>query len=198
MTMRFSLKNPLLSPDPKKNHISTMKKPGLPGSFQLWLVFATFATFLIHESAHWLMGTALGYPMRFHLNGVAATIAMSPGHKALVDAAGPLITVVQGIVAFVLVVRSRRIVAYAFLYIAAFMRLLATAISLTHLNDEARLSQYLDLGAWTLPLLVTTGLVFLAWHASRSLRLRWTDHILCYMTASVAVALVVGVDRFLL
>lgn len=173
-----------------------MKKPVLPKRFYLWLVLATFATFLIHESAHWLMGTALGYTMTFHLNGVVATTAMQPAHKALVDAAGPMITILQAVVAYVLVLRSRQIVAYAFLYIAAFMRLLATAISLIHLNDEARLSQWLGLGTWTLPLLVTAALVFLAWRASCSLRLTWVDQLWCYVTASVAVGVVVGLDRF--
>jgi len=174
-----------------------MKKSVLPAKFYLWLFLATILTFLIHESAHWLMGTALGYTMTFHLNGVAATTAMQPAHKALVDAAGPLVTALQGVVAFMLVFRSRQIVAYAFLYVAAFMRLLATAISLVHLNDEARLSQYVGLGTWTLPLLVTAGLVFLTWRASRHMQLTWLDHLWCYITASIAIGAVVGVDRLL-
>lgn len=194
---RFPTTDALPSPHKPKRTTIQMKKSVLPAKFYLWLFVATILTFLIHESAHWLMGTALGYTMTFHLNGVAATTAMQPAHKALVDAAGPLVTVLQGVVAFMLVMRSRQIVAYAFLYIAAFMRLLATAISLMHLNDEARLSQYLGLGTWTLPLLVTAGLVFLVWRASRSLQLTWMDHLLCYLAASASIALVVGFDRLI-
>ena len=80
---------------------------------------------------------------------------------------------------------------------AFFMRLLATAITLFSANDEARLSIYFGLGLWPLPLLVSSGLFFLTWLASQHLKLKWRDQLGCYVTASIAVSFVVGIDKFI-
>jgi hypothetical protein len=152
----------------------------------------------MHESGHWLMGAALGMDMRFGLNGVRYLSATADWQRALADASGPLVTIVQGIVAYVLVRRGASLKAFAFLYAAAFMRLVAGLVSVLHPNDEARLSMYFGLGKWTLPVLVAAGLIVLAAKSSRRLGLTWKDQALCYLVASLAVTAIVGLDRFVL
>ena len=163
----------------------------------LWLFLAGFATFALHEAAHFMAGLALGYDMSARLNGVSSLTPASATHKAIIDAAGPLITIAQAVVTFILVRRFKLSVAFAFLYFAAFMRLLATGVSAFNLNDEARLSVYFGLGAWTVPIVVSLGLMLLAWRGSQSLALTWRQHGLCYLTASVTVTVIVGLDRML-
>ncbi|MGJ9419307.1 hypothetical protein ACHAC9_16330 [Massilia sp. CMS3.1] len=170
----------------------------LNAPFYLWLVLAFLITNLLHESGHWLMGAALGMEMRFGLNAVTYLSPTEPWQRALADGAGPLVTIVQAIIAWVIVRRGASLKAFAFLYAAAFMRLVAGLVSVMHPNDEARLSIYLGLGKWTLPVLVAAGLIFLAMEGAKRLGLTWKDHALCYLVASLAVTAIVGLDRFVL
>jgi glucan phosphoethanolaminetransferase (alkaline phosphatase superfamily) len=170
----------------------TLKK-----SFYLWLCGAAFLSYLVHEGAHWLMGASFGLHMEFGINAVRYLSPLTPWQKAMTDGAGPLVTILQAIVAYALVQRTRAPLAFAFLYFAAFMRVVAALISLVMPNDEARLSAYLGLGMWTLPLLVGGALVALVWKASRQLQLTWKDQLLCYLAASVVTTLIVVLDRVL-
>ena len=168
----------------------------LKAPFYLWFVLAFFITNLVHEAGHWLMAAALGIEPVFGLNGVKYLAARSDLQRALADGAGPLVTIVQGIVAYALVMRSASLKAYAFLYAAAFMRLAAAVVSVMLPNDEARISMLLGLGKWTLPLLVAAGLVVLAVKGSRRFGLTWKDHVVCYLVASLTITAIVALDRF--
>ncbi len=178
----------------KSSPISTAK-------LSIWLFLAGFATFVLHEAAHYFVGLALGYDMTARLNGVSSLTPAPAAHKATIDAAGPLMTIAQAVIAYILLRRLRSqnklAVAFAFLYFAAFMRVLATGVSAFNLNDEARLSTFLNLGTWTLPVIVSASLVMLAWRGSRLLALTWKQHLACYLAASITVTLVVGLDRVL-
>jgi len=98
---------------------------------------------------------------------------------------------------FWLVKRHRSQVGFALLYMAFFMRLLAAGMSFFNPNDEARISQLLGLGTWTLPLIVVLGLFCLLMSASRNLKLKFRDQFFCYLLASVVVSLIVGADAAL-
>jgi hypothetical protein len=174
-----------------------LPQPITTARLNLWLFLAGFATFALHEAAHFATGWALGYDMTARLNGVSSLTPALLTHKAIIDAAGPLATIAQAIVAFILLRHYKLNVAFAFLYFAAFMRVLATGVSTFNLNDEARLSLYLGIGTWTVPIMVSAGLLLLAWRGSRVLALTWKQHIWCYVTASISVSLVVGLDRLL-
>ena len=170
----------------------------LHARFYLWLALAFLITNLIHESAHWLVGAALGFDMQFGLNGVRYLSPALPWQRALADGAGPIVTIVQAIAAYVLVMRTAAPKAFAFLYAAAFMRLVAGLVSVMHPNDEARVSMYFGLGKWTLPVLVAAGLITLAIKGGKRLGLSWKDQLGCYLVASLAVSAIVGLDRFIL
>lgn len=169
-------------------------KPVLDARFHLILFCVGIATFLVHESAHWLTGVAMGHDMVATPNHVRSSSPMDALDQALVSAAGPLVTIVQGILGFRLVRRNQSRPGFALLYMAFFMRLLAAGASLFNPNDEARLSQLLGLGTWTLPLVVVAGLLALLVSASRALRLRFSDQFCCYLVASIVASLIVGVD----
>lgn len=170
----------------------TLKK-----SFFAWLFLVFLITNVIHEFAHWLAGAAFGAEMTPTLNAIRVSSPMIPWHKAVLDAAGPAVTIVQAIIALVFVLRSGSYKAFAFLYAAMFMRLVAGLVTVINPNDEARLSMFLELGMWTLPVAVAALLVALVARAHRRLGLNWKDQLVCYLAASVAVSLIVGVDRVL-
>jgi hypothetical protein len=150
--------------------------------------------FFVHELAHWLAGSALGHDMIASPNRVWSKYPMPVGDQGLVAAAGPLVTIVQGIIGFWLVRRRQSHIGFALLYMAFFMRLLATAMSLFNPNDEASVSQLLGIGKWTLPLIVVSGLFILFRAASRKLKLGYPDQFFCFSVASLVVSLIVGAD----
>jgi hypothetical protein len=170
----------------------------LKAPFYPWLIAAFLISYLIHETAHWLMGAALGMDVQFRLNAVRYLSPTAPWQRALADAAGPLVTIAQALIAYLMVQRGASVRAFAFLYVAAFMRFAAGVVSVAYPNDEARLSLAAGLGKWTLPVVVAAGLVVLAYKGSRRLGLTWKDQVLCYLVASLAISAIVGLDRFVL
>ncbi len=169
----------------------------LKPSFFVLLVPVFFVTNLVHEGCHWIMGAALGFEMRFGLNTVSYLSASEPWQRALADGAGPAVTICQALLAYALLLRSGSTRAFAFLYAAFFMRLVAGLVSVMHPNDEARVGMYLGIGKWTLPVLVAAGLLVLVIKGSRRLSLGWKDQLGCYLVASLTVSVIVGLDMVL-
>jgi hypothetical protein len=172
----------------------TDSKRVFSNSFYALLLLLGIGSFLVHELAHWCAGIALGYDMVASPNHVWPRGPMSAVDQGLVSAAGPLITIAQGVAGFWLVRRRRSMVGFALLYMAFFMRLLANALNLFNPNDEASVSRLLGLGTWTLPLVVVVGLFILLLIASRELKLRFRDQLFCFLVASAATTLIIGVD----
>jgi hypothetical protein len=165
--------------------------------FYLLLFSVGLGTFLVHEFAHWLTGVSLGYEMVASPNHVRSIGEMSATHELLVSAAGPVITIVQAIAGFIILRGQRALFGFALLYMAFFMRLLAAVVSIFNPNDEARISEQLGLGTWTLPAIVVVFLFALVVIGSRRLELRFREQFVCYVTASIVVSLVVGLDALL-
>ena len=159
------------------------------------LVFiAGFITFALHEAGHWLAAVLLGHEAYFGLNSAGARGTVGPADHAIISAAGPVVTLVQALVALWLVQTRASAAAWAFLFWAAFMRFMATVISLFNPNDEARISDWLGWGMWTLPIIVTLGLFALLAVGSLRLKVSWKTLALTWVVASIAVSAVVGLD----
>lgn len=162
------------------------------------LVFiAGFITFALHEGGHWLAALLLGHEPFFGLNSAGTRDAVSAADHAVISAAGPAVTIVQALIALALVQARSSAAAWVFLFWAAFMRFMATAISLFNPNDEARISEWLGWGPWALPLMVTAALFALLAIGSRRLRVSWKTLALTWVAASVAVSAVVGLDMLI-
>jgi len=163
-------------------------------SFYAWFALVAVATYLIHEAAHWVVGAALGYPVSYGINSVIPGAPMTSTDHMLMSAAGPAVTVVTAWLAFYFVMRRQSLIAYAVLYFALFMRVIAAGVSVFNPNDEARISAMLGLGPWLLPGFVVITLLIPTFIASRRLRLSWKVNLLAYAVSSVVAAAVVGLD----
>lgn len=164
------------------------------GSFYAWFALVAVATYVVHEAAHWIVGAALGYPVSYGINSVIPGAPMTASDHMLMSAAGPAVTVVAALIAFYVVMRRESLVAYAVLYFALFMRVIAAGVSVFNLNDEARISDMLGLGSWLLPSVVIIVLLVPTVIASRHLRLSWKVNALAYVVSSLVAAAVVGLD----
>ncbi len=175
-----------------------MKSTRITTGFYIQLVIVMVAGFVLHEFAHWAMGKALGYPMQMSLNQ-AGPVGVVPGsgHKVLIDAAGPMLTLLLALVGFMLVIVRGQLFGWLWVFSALMMRALAAAVGVIMPNDEARISQHLGLGTWTLPVIVVAILLVLTIAASRRLRLGWKTHAAAYLVCSAALAAVVMSDQLL-
>ncbi|NBB65144.1 hypothetical protein GVN18_38450 [Pseudomonas sp. ODNR1LW] len=168
-----------------------------PGFYQL-LPLIALATFVLHEGAHWLAGVVLGHEMTVSLNSSAPVGAVSREHALLISAAGPLVTLAGGLIAFALVLARDSLAAYGVVFFALFMRFSAGLISLIHPNDEARISLDLGLGLYTLPVAMVGGLLVLTVIAARRLGLGWKTHVAAYLVCTAALTAVVVADQVLM
>lgn len=156
-------------------------------------IVVTIVTYLVHEGAHWLAGEMLGYDMWVNVNsaGLASGEYRSEWHQQLVSAAGPLMTLTQAVTAFVFVRKFKAISAFAILFAALMMRFVAMLVSLNNPNDEARVSEWLGLGPWTLHILIVAILLGLTLKGGAYLKLGWWSYALAYLAVSLGLAAVV-------
>lgn len=173
-------------------------RPPLDRRFYLALVLVGPITYLIHEGAHWIVGRALGLDVSFSLNGVTPRSGATEAQMLALSAAGPAITYAQALLAYLAVRREANSVAFAFLLWAAFMRVVATGISVVLPNDEARVSLVLGAGYWTLPIITSGTLCYLAWAGSRMFDARARDYVTSYLVLSAVTAGIVFGDQYLL
>lgn len=135
----------------------------------------------IHELAHWLAATALGYEAVMTLN----TVYLKSGeykqdwHWILVSGIGPLITILQALVVYWwLRQKGWNANLYPFLLLTLYTRLLAGFMNLFNLNDEGRISHFLGIGDFTLSIIVSAFLGVLVYKVSKQHRPGWRYQLL--------------------
>jgi hypothetical protein len=140
----------------------------ITGKYILVTALAVLFSWMLHEFAHWTAGSLLDYNMGMSLNKTFPVngVFNSDEDYQLVSAAGPAITLLQALLVFVLMKKEKTNLLYPFLFTCFYMRLFATVISFRHLNDEARISHSLAIGTFTLPIIITTVLLFLVYKTS--------------------------------
>ncbi len=164
----------------------------LTWQYVLICAVAVFLSWILHEGAHWLTAEALGYNATLNLNSVSlAEGVYHNGDEHLVSAAGPLFTILQALVVFVLLLRSRNRNWYPFLFVPLYMRAMAGVLNAINLNDEGRISNSLGLGTYTLSLLVCAFLAFLVYRASKTCGYRagfqWINILLTMLFSSIII-----------
>ena len=166
----------------------------------VWLAVTTVVGFILHEFAHWLAGTLLGFDMMMSLNRAWAigSPSISEQSNFLIVLAGPVATIAIAAVGLVLVYQRASIIGYAMVLSSFAMRCLAFGASVFSPNDEAKISAYFGL-PWYSAFLVTCSILFVMLVlVIRRLSIRWTTHVISYFVLSVTFAAVVFGDAELL
>lgn len=144
-------------------------------TFQYWryavmVMIAVLLSFELHELVHYFTGEYLGNKMGMTFNScfpVAGYYSGGDRDYATVSATGPLFTILQAIIFYLLLNRKNNYYLYPFLFIPFFMRCSAMIISFKNPNDEARVSNFHHLGTFTLPLIVSALLFYFVYRISR-------------------------------
>ncbi len=173
--------------------------PRITGRYVLICCIAMLLSFVLHELAHWVAGQALGNDMALRLNSVYPVSGeyAQPQHYTMVSAAGPLFTLLQAILFWLILRQVDRPALYPFLLTPLYMRMLATVMSLMNPNDEARISNELGLGTFTLPIIVCCFLFYII--ADVNMRRHWRARF-TWLTLALIVAsssMLILADQFL-
>jgi hypothetical protein len=138
-------------------------------NYVLITLAAVATTWIIHEFAHWLTGELLGNDMAMTLNGgyPLAGEHKEHWHTILIDTAGPAVTIIQALIAWLVIKKKNYIILFPFLATCFYMRLLAGGMNVINLNDEGRISNEIGLGTYTIPVLVVSLLFILVYTICR-------------------------------
>jgi len=139
----------------------------------LVLLLAAYASYLFHEFGHWLAGTLLGNEMSMSLNGAWPTSGnyLRESHSLPVGIGGPAFTVLQALIALVIIEKYETVLAYPFLIFPLVFRVFSLTLGEFSAQDEAGISATLGLGKYTVVIIVCSILFGLVWRGSRTLKL---------------------------
>ncbi len=163
------------------------------------VIVAVIATWIIHEFAHWITSELLGYEAILRINGVSPLDGQNPTDldKILISASGPVITVLQAlIIFFVLKSRDWNKYLYPFLFTAFYMRFLAGLMNIINPNDEGRISIFLGIGTFTLPIIISGLLFFMVYKISKMHNLNWKFQLATTLVVMVVSSILILTDQF--
>jgi hypothetical protein len=138
----------------------------------LLLIPASYITFLFHEFGHWIIGEFLGNDMIYSLNGVRTTGGFLNSYDSLyVILGGPLFTIFQAIFFLIIIEKFKTIYAYPFVFFPVFMRFITLTLGRFSGQDEAKISTILNIGTYTIALIVLGILLITILRASYKLKI---------------------------
>lgn len=143
-----------------KNMIKTISKDLQESriDWKIMLLFlpVAFFTYLFHEFGHWIVGVSLGNQMVMSLNNSTTMSGSYLGvnDNLFISIGGPLFTILQAIMALVLIKRFKTIYALPFLFFAGFCRIFSDIFGGFNLQDESRIATMLDAGRYTVAIIV--------------------------------------------
>lgn len=176
-----------------------MRDKRLTFSYVLAVTVAVIFTWIIHEFAHWLTSESLGYETIMRLNGTSPANGekVAEGHKIFISASGPIVTILQGLIAFIILqnhVWNKFI--YPFLFTAFYMRLLAGLMNFINPNDEGRIGVFFEIGIFTIPIIVNGLLFFMIFKVSKRYGLNWKFQLGTTLIVILISSLLILSDQF--
>jgi len=137
------------------------------------LLLAAYVSFVFHECGHWLAGTLLGYEMAMDLNGtwVKNGHFINESNALLFCMGGPAFTILQAVIALVIVEKTKKLLVFPFLFFPAIVRVFPLMLGAYSAEDEAKISAMIGLGMNAVGIIICSILFLLAWRGSRTLKL---------------------------
>ncbi len=161
---------------------------------------AVIFTWVLHEFAHWITSESLGYESVMSLNSVSVTEGQekSASHEVYISVAGPLITIFQAVIVFlILQTKGWNKLIYPLLFTPLYMRFLAGVMNFIKPNDEGRIGEFLGIGLFTVSLFVCALLFYLVFRISKKYRLNWRFNFLTTVLIMASSSILILADQFL-
>jgi hypothetical protein len=163
--------------------------PQKPIDLKFFLLFipVAYGSYLFHEFGHWIVGEMLGNDMVYSLNYVwpKAGTYVHPGHDLYVSIGGPAFSILQSIIALLIIELFKSTYAYPFAFLPWFNRFFSLVFGGFGKQDEARVSAILGIGTYAVAIVVLVILLAIVVRCSHNLKigLRTNSYILTVSTA---------------
>lgn len=173
-----------------------LKESGISWKVALIFIPVAFFTFLFHEFGHWLAGEILGNDMVLSLNNSNSQNGhyIDQTHGLYISMGGPAFTILQAIIFLVLIEKIKTIYAYPAIFFAAFCRFFSIIFGGFSLQDEAKISSMLGIGAYTVAIIVMLVLFLIVWRSSYLLKnLKGIGYY--FVLSTLSILLVIGINK---
>jgi hypothetical protein len=172
--------------------------PALDLKYIFISIISVLATFIFHELAHVAMGEMLGYNMGMTMNAAYPLSGKidSDMHQNLISAAGPVFTILQAIFCYFLLLKGRSLYLYPFLFVPLYMRLLAGVMNGFNPNDEGRISANLQLGTYTLSIIVCLLIGLMVYHVTKKCGLSRKFQLMNFFLAMLFTSILIMANQY--
>lgn len=170
----------------------------ITGKYVVVVIVSVLFTWIIHEFAHWAVSELLGYDTIMRLNGVFPKAGENPTevHSAIVSISGPVITILQAIITFLLLKQKWSKSLYPLLFTAFYMRFLASLMNFIETNDEGRVSEFLGMGTFTLAVIISIFLFYMVFKISKKYTLTRKFQLVTTIIVMLASSVLILSDQF--
>jgi hypothetical protein len=158
-----------------------------------------FAHNYFHEFGHWIIGKLLGYEMGISLNGVWLKEGhyISDKHGLYVGIGGPAFSILQALIFMLLIEKYDYVYAYPFVFFPLFSRFFSLSLGNFSAQDEAGISTALELGTYTVAIIVLLILFLIVLRTTYKLKFGLRHNILFFMACSVSKLIEIEIIKIL-
>ncbi len=168
---------------------------------KLFLLFipVSYASFLIHEFGHWMVGEALGNRMVYGLNLVWPKDGhyIDASQAVFVLIGGPAFTILLSILFGLIIEKYKTIYAYPVVFFQMYLRFFSLAFGGFSKQDEAAISAILNLGTYTVAAIVCILLLLIVLRASYKLKVNLKNNNYFLVMSTLGLLLVIATDRLI-
>jgi hypothetical protein len=146
--------------------------------FILLFIPVAYSTYLFHEFGHWIIGEILGNNMVYSLNYVwpKSGYYINAGQDLYVLIGGPAFTILQAMFGLLIIEKYGSRYAYPFVFFPMFTRFFSLLLGGFGKQDEAKISNILGAGTYTVAIIVLFILVLIVMKCSFKLRIDSKDN----------------------
>jgi hypothetical protein len=168
-------------------------------TFFLRFLPAAYASYLFHELGHWSIGEILGNPMVFTLNYVWPKEGgyLHAGDALLVSMGGPAFSIIQSLMALLVIEKFRTRNAYPFAFFPLFSRFFSVVFGGFEKQDEAHIAAMLGVWTYLVALIVLATLAVMVARCSSRLDIRLKTNMFAITASTACQLMVIGTYKFL-
>jgi hypothetical protein len=159
----------------------------------LLFIPVAFISYLFHEFGHWIIGEILGNEMVYSLNWVWPRSGeyICAEHGLYVSIGGPAFSILQAMIALIIIEKFRTVYAYPFLFFPFFSRFFSLVFGGFSKQDEAYISASLGIWPYAVAILVLALLILLVWRGSSKFKFGFREYGFFFLFSTIAGLIVI-------
>ncbi len=167
--------------------------------FFLMFIPVAYFTYLFHEFGHWSVGEMLGNRMVYSMNYVWPKDGhyLQVSHDLYVSIGGPAFSILQAVIALMIIVKFGTLYAYPFAFVPMFNRFFSDLFGGFSKQDEARIALLMDTRTCLPAFIVLAILLSIVIRCSYKLRIGAKTNGYVLTVTTVCQLLVIGTYEFL-